>query len=84
MSFYADDPDAYVEFPVTDTSGGSVDWADPLVRAGETEIAAEWQGDPAPTRTIRVPLTGLTQGNHHLRLVVPGGPDQHMGTITLI
>ena len=60
---YADDTDAYVERQVTDNNGGTLDWP-PMVAvdASAYDLAATWQGDPGPSRTLRVPIVGLAVG----------------------
>ena len=80
---YTDDPDAAWTFTVTDADGSDLDWASPLVATGaaENDLAATWLGDPAPTRKIKVPLDGLTKGNHTLYLKVPGANDFKLGTV---
>ena len=79
---YSDDTDAYVDRQVTDNSGGTLDWT-PLVAvdAGPYDVAASWQGDPGPTRTLRVPLVGLAVGTHRLYLNVPGGTNLSLGSV---
>ena len=83
MPLYADDPDVNVEFPITDRKAGDLTWS-PVVKAGEVSITAAWQGDPGPTRTLRVPLTSLPKGMHRLRLVVPGDNDVSLGNVVLV
>lgn len=82
MTLYADDPDVYVDDEITDATGNNLDWT-PIVTSGDTELSAEWLGDTGPVRTLRTHLTGLTPGNHRLRLNVPGGNDITLNSITL-
>ncbi len=84
MTLYADDPDVHVVIPVANNAGEDVDFT-PVVRvAGFPDINAAWVGAPAPTRELRVPLTGLPAGaTHSLRLVVPSDNDVDLGTVIL-
>lgn len=81
-SLYADDPDVHADYAITDSTGGTNDFT-PTVTTGATELAGDWLGDPAATRTLRVPLTGLTTGHHDLRLVIPGANDVYLGRVVL-
>lgn len=79
------DADAYADYPVTDSEGGNVDWADPVVTAtsGDEDpvtIEAEWQGDPAPTRDLRVPTADLGHGAWTLTLSIASENDLTLGT----
>lgn len=83
MPLYADDPDVNAVFPITDSQGGDLTWS-AVVMAGDVELAATWQGDPGPTRNLRVPLATLTPGMHRLRLIVPGDNDVSLGNVVLV
>jgi hypothetical protein len=88
MTLFADDADARVDFQITDSTGGTNDWATPTVNAtsnGGTTVAitAVWQGDPGASRVLRVPMAGLTPGRHRLRLVVPDGNDVDLDAVYL-
>lgn len=83
MTLYADDPDVYVDYSITDSIGGDNDWDPVTVEADDVDLTGTWQGDPGPTRTLRVPLAGLPTGSHDLRLIVPGGNDLSLGRIVL-
>ena len=83
MPLYADDPDVNVVFPVTDSQGGDLSWS-AVVMAGDVELTGTWQGDPGPTRNLRVPLSSLPVGMHRLRLIVPGDNDVSLGNVVLI
>lgn len=83
MPLYADDPDVNVVFPITDGEGGDLAWS-PVVTVGGTSITAAWQGDPGPTRDLRVPLSSLPAGMHRLRLLVPGDNDVSLGNVVLV
>ena len=93
MSLYADDPDAHIDYPVTDANGGTLDWT-PTVTVTDaagttTEVTGEWQatattqGDSSTIRTLRVPLTGLTAGVHSLRLLIADDNDVFLGNVHL-
>lgn len=82
--FNVGDPDASVTYPVTDSSGGNVDWPDPQVLAGTETIAAVWEGTPAPTRDLTVPLDALPVGSYYLWLVVPGADDILLGEVSIV
>jgi hypothetical protein len=81
---YSDDPDASCTFTVTDKAGNDLDWA-PLVavKGGDYDITAEWLGDPAPERKVKVPLDSLAAGSHALYLKVPGGNDLRLGFVSV-
>ena len=84
---FLDDPDANVVYPITDANEANVDWATPTVKASKAGVVVSltctWLGDPAPTRNLRVPVSGLVKGSHVLRLVVPNENDVALGTVTL-
>jgi hypothetical protein len=82
--FNVGDPDASVTYPITDSTGGNVDWPDPQVLAGEVTLSATWEGAPAPTRDITVPLDALPVGSYYLWLVVPGADDILLGEVSII
>jgi hypothetical protein len=83
VTLYANDADVHVKYAITDADGGDNDWASPTVTTGATSITCTWLGTAGPTRTLRVPLTGLAAGSHRLRLVVPGGNDVGLGTVSI-
>ena len=89
MPLYADDPDVNVEYPITDRMDGDLTWS-PVVKATPStggavvEVTGSWQGDPGPTRNLRVPLASLDPGMHRLRLVVPGDNDVSLGNVVLV
>jgi hypothetical protein len=79
MSLYADDPDVHADFEV---AGPDLVFSPAVITSDD--VTAEWLAAAVDDkRTLRVHLYGLTVGNHPLRLVVPGGNDVHLGTITL-
>lgn len=82
---YTDDEDAHVDCRVNEQNGVTLDWADPMaaVGPGTYTIAAQWLGDPATTRWLRVPLSGLTArtAGYNIYLKVPGGSDIHLGLV---
>lgn len=81
---YDDDDDAHVDWEQTDRDGNNLDWPNPTVAIGPGayDIAATWLGDPAPTRTIRVPLAGIPGGGvRAVYLKVPGGSDILLGHV---
>jgi hypothetical protein len=80
----ADDPDASWSFDVTDPDGNDLTFDPPMVAigAGDYTVEAAWVGAPAPTRRLRIPLTGLTPGRRHtVYLKVPGGNDVQLGAV---
>lgn len=82
---YADDPDAYVDRIVTDTAGEPLTFvANVAAGAGAYDITASWQGDPAPVRTLRIPVASLAVGSHRLHLQVPGGNDIDLGYVKVV
>ncbi len=44
-------------------------------------MTATWETTAGTTRTLRVPLDGLTAGTKHLYLQVPSGTDIALGTV---
>lgn len=84
---YADDADAHVDYPITDATGANVDWASPSATATQgttvVTVACTWVGNPAATRTLRVPVGALGVGWHTLRLIVPGDNDVELGRVRL-
>lgn len=83
---YADDVDVHVDYELT---GDDLNFA-PVVTVKGTAIAIPvWQGLAVDgKRTLRVNLraadgTALAKGNHHPRIVVPGGNDVYLGAVTL-
>lgn len=80
---YSDDPDASWTFTITSRDATQIDWASPVVAigSGDYEVAATWDTDAGTTRTLRVPLVGLTKGDKTLYLRVPLGTDISLGTI---
>lgn len=81
----ADDPDAYVDRVITDTAGQPLTFvASVAAGAGAYEITATWQGDPAPVRTLRIPVASLAVGSHRLHLQVPGGNDIDLGYVKVV
>ena len=85
---YTDDTDASWVFtippdPAVDNPP-NLDWANPKVAAGAGTytLTATWLGDPAPTRKLKVTLTGLAAGKTYtLYLQVPGGVDFKLGNV---
>ena len=80
-TIYADDPDAYVEFRVTDTTGQDLSWT-PMVAfdGGDYTTEAVWQGPLGSTRVLRVPVdSGMSQTTHTVYLRITGGTDQSLG-----
>ena len=79
---FADDEDAHVDRVVSDAQGNDLTFT-PLVAVdgGAYEVAATWQGDPGPSRTLRVPVGSLLPGSHRLYLQVPGGNDLSLGSV---
>lgn len=87
MTYYANDPDVHVDYPITDSAGNDLTFT-PTVRlyglGGPPDVTGTWLGDVGSTRDLRVPLTGLRSGaTYRLRLVVPGDNDLTLGSITL-
>lgn len=82
---YLDDADAYVGWEVTDGEGQTLDWADPEIAIGAGDfLSAAWQGDPASTREIRLPMPlglDLDPGTHTAYLKVPNGTDFQLGKV---
>lgn len=85
-SFSIDDPDAEITYPVTDTEdpGGIVDWPNPTVTAGESEISAAWTTPAANTRDLTIPLDSLPAGLFPLWLQVPGSEDIYLGDVEMV
>lgn len=81
---YTDDPDAHVTYPITSEAGQTLDFAAQVAvgSAGFT-VAATWEGDPDTTRNLRVPLSGVEVGMHHLYLQVPGDNDVPLGIVSV-
>lgn len=79
---FADDPDAYAVYTVSDSFGSLMDF-DPNVRVGTTTKIASWLSDVGYERDLKVPLTGLSKGTYTLRLIIPGDNDLWLGDITL-
>ena len=92
MTYYADDPDVNVSYPIKDAKGGDLDFTPVVQVAGQPDITAAWDGTvrPHPTETgsterdLKIPLTGLAAGSYRLRLVIPGDNDIPLGTVRLI
>jgi hypothetical protein len=82
--FNVGDPDAEVVYPITDETGGDTDWPNPQVIAGPTTVDAEWLGDPAPVRDLRIPLADLSVGTYLLWLVIPNLPDLLLGEVSIV
>lgn len=82
---YADDTDPSWTFEVKDPNGQDLDIAAPkaAVGGGSYDIDATWlDATPAPTRRLRVPLTGIPGGGHrYVYLHVPGGNDVLLGVV---
>ena len=83
---YANDTDVYRDYEL---AGDDLDFT-PVVTINGTAIATpEWQGATADgKRVLRVHYraadgSALAATNHHPRLVVPGGNDVYLGTVTL-
>jgi hypothetical protein len=76
--------DALVKYPVTDGTGGVVDWPTPTVLANDITLSAVWLGDPAPTRDIAIPLSTLPVGVYTMWLNVPGDSDLRLGTVHIV
>jgi hypothetical protein len=73
-SFRVGDNDATITYPVTDSEGGVVDWANPTVRANDTVLTAEWSSPIGSTRDITIPLW----------LAVPGNADIRLGSVNIL
>jgi hypothetical protein len=87
MTLYANDPDVHEVYPITDRLGVNLTFT-PIIQirgaGGPPDITGAWLGEPAPSRDLKVPLTGLRPGaTYTLRLVVPGDRDIDLGTVTL-
>ena len=82
---YTDDADAFAAWQVTDGDGQDLDWANPQIAIGSgSYLAAEWQGSPASTREIRLPMPlglGLEPNVHGAYLKVPNGNDFTLGAV---
>lgn len=80
---YSDDPDAAWTFTVTSRDTTEVDWSSPVVAigSGSYTVNATWTTAAGTTRTLRVPLVGLTAGIKKLYLRVPGGADIALGQV---
>lgn len=85
VTVFADDADAYVDRQVTDAAGNPLTFA-PLVAigGGAYDLAATWQGDPAPTRVLRVPVSSLEVGTHRLYLSIPDSNDLDLGYVNVV
>lgn len=82
---YLDDADAFASWEVTDRQGQDVDWASPQIAIdGGSYLSAAFQGSPAPTREIRLPMPlglSLEPGRHTAHLKVPNGNDFALGIV---
>ena len=82
---YLDDPDAFVDWEVTDSQGQNLDWASPQIAIDSgSYLTAEWQGVAGPTRTIRLAMPlglGLAPNVHGAYLKVPNGNDIILGAV---
>lgn len=76
--------DATIVYPITDSEGGLIDWANPQVKAGDETLPATWLGDPATTRDLEVPLDALGVGTYTLWLVIPGQTDVRLGMVYIV
>lgn len=84
MTLFADDPDAYIVYPISDDSGQVINFTPVVKVEGFPNITATWEGAAATSRDLRIPLTGLPAGTtHRLRLVVPGDNDLLLGDVVL-
>lgn len=83
-TYYVDDPDAAVTYPVTDSLGGVLDFEPLVVTNDGTELTGTWLGDPDSARDLKVPLDTLAVGSYFLRLIVPGDNDIPLGTVTIV
>ncbi len=82
---YDDDPDAYVPRTVTSTAGLPLDFpALVAVDGGDYDLAALWQGDVGPERTLHIPTAGFSLGQHQLYLQVPLGNNVDLGWVNVI
>lgn len=83
---YLDDPDPSWTFTITSRNELEVDWDNPVVAIGpgDYEVNATWEGDAGTSRTLRVPLDGLTAGTKQLYLRVPNGTDIALGTVWVV
>lgn len=82
---YLDDADAFAAWVVTDADGQDLDWTTPQIAIGDGPyLAAEWQGTPAPTREIRLPMPlglSLEPDVYGAYLKVPNGNDLNLGAV---
>jgi len=83
---YLDDTDPSWTFTITSRDATvNVDWASPQVAIGPGNytVAGTWLGSPAPSRQLRVPLSGLSAGTKYLYLKVPNGTDLRLGEVSV-
>lgn len=85
VTVFADDADAYVDRQVTDAGGNPLTFAPQVaIGAGPYDLTGIWQGDPAPTRILRVPVSSLDVGTHRLYLSIPGSNDLDLGYVNVV
>lgn len=84
-SVLADDPDAYIDREITDATGTNLTFtANVAIGTGTYTTTGTWQGTPAATRILRIPVAGLTAGTHRMYLQIPGGNDLDLGRVYVV
>lgn len=85
---YVDDPDAAIAYDVTNTAGASLTF-DPKVALGDGDytITGTWEGDPATTRRLRIPMAAaiadqtVRSATYKVYLQNPNGADLLLGYV---